>query len=58
MRFFPHAAKQPLLGTGSKRKRREKEEDGKFKQWSNKQEACLHWFQNYFYCRPKDSIYW
>ena len=26
MRFFPHAVKQPLLGTESKRKRREKEE--------------------------------
>ena len=53
MRFFLHAAKLPLLGTESKRKRREKEEDRKFKQWSNKQETCSHWSQNYFYCRPK-----
>ena len=36
MRFFPHAVKQPLLGTESKRERREKEEDRKFKQWSKK----------------------
>ena len=47
--------KQPLLGTESKRERREKEEDRKFKQWSNKQETCSHWSQNYFYCTPKVS---
>ena len=60
MRFFPHPVKQPLLGTESEKKRKieEKEEDRKFKQWSNKQEACSHWSQNYFYCRPKESIYW
>ena len=58
MRFFLHAVKQPLLGTESKRERREKEKDRKFKQWSNKQEACSHWSQNYFYCRPKESVYW
>ena len=27
MRFFPHAVKQPRLGTESKRERRQKEED-------------------------------
>ena len=58
MRFFLHAVKQPLLGTESKRERREKEEDIKFKLWSNKQEACSHWSQNYFYCMPKESMYW
>ena len=58
MRFFPHAVKHPLLGTESKRERKEKEEDRKFKQWSNKQEAYSHWSQNYFYRRPKESIYW
>ena len=31
MRFFPHEVKQPLLGTESKRERREKEGDKKFK---------------------------
>ena len=47
MRFFPHPVKQPLLGTESKKKRKteEKEGDRKFKQWSNKQEACSHWSQ-------------
>ena len=54
MRFFPHAVKQPLLGTGQKGKEEKKR---KFKQQSNKQEACSHQFQNY-YCRPKESIYW
>ena len=58
MRFFPHAVKQPLLGMESKWERREKEEDRKFKQWSYKQEAWSHWSQNYFYCWPKESIYW
>ena len=48
MRFFPHTVIQPLLGTESKRERREKEEDRKFKQWSNKQEPCSRWSQNYF----------
>ena len=57
MRFFPHAVKQPLLGTESKRERGGKEEDRMFEQSSNKQEACSHWSQNYFYCRPKESIY-
>ena len=33
MRFFLHAVKQPLLGTESKRKRSEKEEDMKAQQW-------------------------
>ena len=32
MRFFPHAAKRPLLGMESKRERREREEERKFKQ--------------------------
>ena len=45
MRFFPHAVKQPLLGTESKRERKEKEKDRMFKQSSNKQEACSHWSQ-------------
>ena len=58
MLFFPHVVKQPLLGMESKGERREKEEDRKFKQWSNKQETYSHWSQNYFYCRPKESIYW
>ena len=58
MRSFPHAVKQPLLDRKSKGQRKEKEEDRKFKQWSNKQKACSHWSQNYFYCRPKESIYW
>ena len=48
MRFFPHAAKRPLLGMESKRERREREEERKFKQWSKKQEACSYWSQNYF----------
>ena len=39
MRIFPYAVKQPLLGMELKRKRKE-EEDKKFKQSSNKQEAC------------------
>ena len=58
MRFFPYAVKLPLLGMELKRKRKEKEEDRKFKQLSNKHEACSHWSQNYFYCRLKESIYW
>ena len=32
MRFFPHAVKQPQLGTESKRERKEKDDDWKFKQ--------------------------
>ena len=48
MRFFMHAVKQLLLGAESIREREEKEEDKKFKQSSNKQEACSHWSQNYF----------
>ena len=47
MRFFPHAVKQPLLGTESKRKRKKNQEDIKFKQSSNKQEACSHWSQSF-----------
>ena len=58
MRFCPHAVKEPLLGKELKKERREKEEDRKFKQWSNRQEACSHWSQSYFYCRPKENIYW
>ena len=58
MRFFPHAVKQSLLGMELKRKRKEKEEDRKFKQSSNKHEVCSHWSQNYFHCRLKESIYW
>ena len=47
MRFFPQAFKQPLLVVELKRERKEKEEDRKFQQSSNKQEACSHWSQNY-----------
>ena len=36
---------------GLKRERKENEEDRKFKQSPNKQEACSHWSQHYFYCR-------
>ena len=36
MRFLLHAVKQPPLRTESKRERREKEEDIKFKLWLNK----------------------
>ena len=39
MRIFPHAVKQPLLDMELKMKRKE-EEDRKFKQSSNKLEAC------------------
>ena len=39
MRIFLHAVKQPLLGMELKRK--EEKEDKKFRQSSNKQEACL-----------------
>ena len=53
MRFFPHAVKQPLLCMELKMERKEKEEDRKFEQSSNKQEACSHSSQNYFYCRSK-----
>ena len=42
MRFFPRAVKQPLLSMLLKKERKEKEKDRKFKQSSNKQEACLH----------------
>ena len=56
MRFFPHAVKQPLLGTESKRERKEKEKDRMFKQSSNKQEACSHWSQIFFIvCQRKVS---
>ena len=41
-----------------KKERKEKEEDRKFKQSSNKDEACSHWSQNYFHRRLKESIYW
>ena len=58
MRFFPHAAKRPLLGMESKRERREREEDRKFKQWSKKQEACFIGLKIIFYCTPKENIYW
>ena len=57
MRFFPHAVKQSLLGIELKREIKEKEEDRKFKQSSNMQEACSYWSQIYFYCRSKKSIY-
>ena len=40
MLFFLHAVKQSLLGMELKRERKEKGEDGKFQQYSNKQEAC------------------
>ena len=36
MRLFPHAVKQPLLCMELKMERKEKEEDIKFKQSSNK----------------------
>ena len=58
MCFFPHTVKQPLLGMELKKETKEKEEDREFKQLSNKQEACSHLSQNYFYCRSKESIYW
>ena len=52
MRFFPHTVKQPLLGTESKRERKEKEKE----QSSNKQEACSHWSQIFFIvCQRKVS---
>ena len=51
MHFFPHAVKQPVLGTELKRERKEKEEVRKFK----KQEACSHWSQKHFYCRSKET---
>ena len=56
MRFFSHAVKQSLLGIELKREKG-KEEDRMFKQSSNKQEACSHWSQNYFYCRSKENVY-
>ena len=40
MHFFPYVVKQPLLGMELKKERKKKEEDIKFKQSSNKQEAC------------------
>ena len=40
MRFFPRVVKQPQLDMELKRERKEKEEDRKFKQLLNKQEAC------------------
>ena len=61
MRFFPHVVKELLLDMKLKKEKeeeKEKEEDRKFKQSSNKYQACLHWSQNYFYCRLKKSIYW
>ena len=58
MGFFLHAVKQPLLGMELKKERKEKEEERKFKQSSNKHDVCSHWSQNYFYCRLKESICW
>ena len=40
-------------GKGKKKRRIESLRNGQ-----NKQEACSHSSQNYFYCRPKGSIHW
>ena len=38
-----------------KRERKEKEEDRKFKQSSNKPEAFSHWFQIYFFVSQRKA---
>ena len=52
MRIFPHAVKQPLLGMELKMKRKE-EDNRKFKQSSNKQEACSLGLKIIFIVAPR-----